>query len=75
MKLHELIFCAACAALAAGSLWLGSVIEEPFFVCACAFIAAFWGALAGLCVWGRISEAERAPWPPSVIWPHGRRPQ
>lgn len=60
MKFSEIIFVIVCAALAAVAVWCGSRLDEPFYVCACAFLAAFWGALAGLAVWGRMSANEEA---------------
>ena len=76
MKFYELIFVFICAALAAGAVWCGWRLDEPFLVTVCVFLAAFWGALAGLAVWGRISANEEAQRRRdfTVIWPHGRRP-
>lgn len=78
MKFHEFVFVTVCAAICAAMIWAASRLDEPFFICSCAFLAAFWGALAGLAVWGRISANEEAQrrrdYQPTIIWPHGRRP-
>ena len=76
MKLHELIFCAASAGMCAAMLWCMSNLDETFYICVCAFMAAFWGSLAAFVVWARICEREkRLANEPTIIWPHGRRPQ
>lgn len=74
MKLFEVVFAGVCALFCAAMIWCAARIDEPFYVCASAFVAAFWGAMAALCVWARISELERRKYKPSIIWPHGRRP-
>lgn len=79
MKLYEIIFALACAALCAGSLWLASFLNnEPFLLTICAFTAAFWGSLAAFVAWSRISEAEEDVYyrPPRIHdLPNRRRAQ
>lgn len=75
MKLHELIFCAACAGMCAAMLWCMSNLDETFYICVCAFMAAFWGSLAAFVVWARICEREkRLENEPTIIWPNWRKP-
>ena len=78
MKLHEIIFAAGCGVICAGALWCAANLnEEPFYLCISVFTAAFWGSLSAFVVWARICENERQEneYRPSIIWPHGRRPQ
>lgn len=76
MKLHELIFCAASAGMCAAMLWCMSNLDETFYICVCAFMAAFWGSMAAFVVWARLAEREkRLENEPTIIWPYGRRPQ
>lgn len=68
----EMLFVAFCAGLCATMIWAASSLEEPFYVAVAAFTAAFWGALAGLAVWGRISaweERKRRRDFCTIIWP------
>ena len=76
MKFYEGLVAAVCAAFCAVMFWCAvGLVEEPFYVCVCIFISAFWGSLAAFCIWGRLAErARRNEWRPSIIWPHGRRP-
>ena len=60
------------AALAAGSLWCAwRLAGEPFYTACAVFVAAFWGAMAALAVWARLSDwsERRDEYKPTIIWP------
>ena len=62
----------AGAVVAAGSLWCAwRLAGEPFYAACAVFVAAFWGSLAALAVWARLSDwsERRNEFRPSVIWP------
>lgn len=57
--MREIVFAAISAALCAAMIWAASRMEEPFYMCAAAFMAAFWGSLVALVFWARIERMER----------------
>lgn len=71
----EICFALGAAAICAAMLWCMAKLDDPFYACASAFTAAFWGSMAAFCVWGRICERQRKDeWPrPTVIMPNRRR--
>jgi hypothetical protein len=54
----EIIFALCCAGMCAAMLWCMSNLDETFYICVCAFMAAFWGSLAAFVAWSRICEPE-----------------
>ncbi len=56
----EILFVAFCAGFCAAMIWAALRLNEPFYVAVAAFAAAFFGSLAALAVWGRISAGEES---------------
>lgn len=72
----EITFATVCGIICAVLLWAATTITEPFYLCIAVFTAAFWGAIAALAVWGRLSawgERERRRDFMTIIMPD-RRP-